>query len=299
MISVIILTFNSIKLIGNCLNSLLFAPSGKLEVIVVDNGSRDGTQDFIKKNYPQAILIENKNNLGACKGRNQGISIAKGEWVLTLDCDVTLEKNFISVALQEIAALPPGIGMIQPKILKSDKKTVYSAGIYLSCIRRFYDIGNNQLDNPRFSSMKNIFGVCSAAAFYRKVMLEQLKEETGYFDERFFFLVEDVDLSWRARKKGWEALFLPDLVCRHQGNGSNTPGKVRKLFCLRNRYLMILKNEDKGSIYKVMIAFIFYDLPRVLFFLFSGILDFRKSKDIFCFLGADTAKALPSGKNND
>jgi len=79
-------------------------------------------------------------------------------------------------------------------------------------------------------------------------MLWELKEETGYFDERFFFLVEDVDLAWRAQKKGWKALFYPKGVCYHSGNSSRTNGKLRQYFCFRNRYLMILKNETVTGI---------------------------------------------------
>ncbi len=270
MISAIILTFNSIKFIGNCLDSLLSEPCGKLEVIVVDNGSRDGTPDFIKKNYPQVILIENKNNLGACKGRNQGILTAKGEWVLTLDCDVTIEKNFIGRVLQEIAALPPGIGIIQPKILNSDKKTVYSAGIYLSCIRRFYDIGKNKKATIKIMQVKDIFGACSAAALYKKKMLDELREDNGYFDERFFFLVEDVDLSWRAQRFGWKAMFLPGAHCFHEGNSSGCTDKLRQYLCFRNRYLMIGKNEGlSGKIRLIFLSF-WYDFPRALYLIITN-----------------------------
>ena len=106
-ISTVIITFNSEKFIKSCLDSIFTQDYRDFEVIVVDNGSKDGTVDFIKENYPQVTLIENKENLGTCKVRNQGIEIAKGEWILTLDCDVTLEKNFISQILEAIKHLSP------------------------------------------------------------------------------------------------------------------------------------------------------------------------------------------------
>jgi len=92
-ISVVVLTHNSIEYIGSCLDSLLPQIRDRTEVFVVDNGSTDGTPDFIRNNFPAVTLIENKNNLGACKGRNQGIELARGEWVLTLDCDVVSGRH--------------------------------------------------------------------------------------------------------------------------------------------------------------------------------------------------------------
>ena len=90
MLSVIVLTFNSIKFIKPCLDSVFSQGYKDFEVIIVDNGSSDGTGGFIKDNYPQVALIENNENLGAAKARNQGIERARGDWVLTLDCDVVL-----------------------------------------------------------------------------------------------------------------------------------------------------------------------------------------------------------------
>ena len=87
-ISIVIITFDSERYIKSCLDSIWSQDYRDFEVIIVDNGSQDGTVDFIKENYLHCILIENKENLGACKARNQGIKIAQGKWILTLDCDI-------------------------------------------------------------------------------------------------------------------------------------------------------------------------------------------------------------------
>jgi len=94
-VSIIILTFNSIRFIKPCLDSIFAQDYPAPEVIIVDNGSKDNTVSFIKQNYPQVILIENKENLGACKARNQAIEVAKGRWILTLDCDIILKEDFL------------------------------------------------------------------------------------------------------------------------------------------------------------------------------------------------------------
>lgn len=266
MISIIILTFNSKEFIKPCIDSISAQNYQDFEVIIVDNGSKDDTVRFIKENYPQIILIENKENLGACKARNEGIEIAQGRWILTLDCDIILGKNFLNKIIKFTEETEDSVGMLQPKILNNiDKKTIYSCGIYLSWLRRFYDIGKGKIDNGKFDIQKYIFGACSASALYRKSMLEEIKEDTGYFDERFFFLVEDVDLSWRAQRMGWKALFYPRVVCYHSGNSSDTSKKTKQYFCFRNRFFMIFKNEKLITIILKLPFYLIYDLPRSMF----------------------------------
>lgn len=102
MISVIVITFNSEKFIRACLDSVFRQDYPEFKVIVVDNSSQDNTRDIIKRSYPQVVLIENKENLGACCARNQGIEASGGDWVLALDCDVVLEKDFIFKAIKRI-----------------------------------------------------------------------------------------------------------------------------------------------------------------------------------------------------
>jgi len=262
-ISIIILTFNSRIFIHSCLDSVITRDYQDFEVIIVDNGSKDGTVNFIRENYPQVALIENKENLGAAKARNQGIEIAQGSWILTLDCDVVLEKDFLKKIMEFAKKSEGSVGMFQPKILSLDKKTIYSSGIYLTKLLRFCDIGKGKIDSGQFSSIKYIFGTCSATSLYRKKMLDEIKENSGYFDERFFFLVEDVDLSWRAQRKGWRAMYYPNAACYHHGNSSSSSSLLRQYLCWRNRLLFLKKY--KISKFKLVLISLFYDLPRLLF----------------------------------
>lgn len=280
MISVIILTLNSIKFIKPCLDSILSQDVNAVELIVVDNGSVDNTAIFIRENYPQVNLIQNKINLGAAKARNQGIQAAKGKWIFSLDCDTVLEHNFFCNIRNATKNLTAEVGIIQPKILQADQKTIYSTGIFISCLRKFYDIGKGKKDLNKFNKSKYIFGACSAAALYRRDMLDKIKEATGYFDERFFFLFEDVDLSWRAQNKGWRVLFYPEAVCFHYGNSSATPKETRQYLCLRNRYFTLLKND---VLKKYILAFIFYDLARFFWILITNPGALRAVKDAFIF----------------
>jgi len=270
MVSIVILTKNSKRFLKPCLDSVFSREYKDFEIIVVDNGSEDDTVELIRRDYPNVILRENKENLGASRARNQGIDIAKYEWILTLDNDVVLKKGFLSRIQGLIKSLPKDIGIVQPKILYPDKKKIYSCGLYLSWMRRFYDIGKGKKDAGQYNKAKEIFGACSAAALYRRDMLDDIKENTGYFDERFFFLVEDVDLAWRAQRKSWKTLFLPGLLCYHSGDSSSTNSKMRQYLCFRNRYLMIEKNEGWKNYTLRIFPLLFYDFPRWIYLFLSN-----------------------------
>ncbi len=267
-VSVIIPTYNSARFIDSCLDSIFLQVYQDFETIVIDNGSEDGTADLVKDNYHKVKLIENQENLGAARARNQGIEIAKGNWILTMDCDAILEKDFFKIAIDFTKALDNSIGMVQPRILKTDRKTIYSCGIFLSWLGRFYDIGKGKPDNGKFDKERYIFGSCSAAALYKRQMLEETKEYTGYFDERFFFLAEDVDLAWRAQRNGWKGLYVPEAICYHRGNSSSTNKKLRQFLCWRNRKFMLEKYQL--NICKLAVIYLFYDLARTIYlFLFN------------------------------
>ncbi len=263
-ISVIILTFNSREYIEPCLVSLFNQGQDDVEVIVIDNGSEDNTIDLIKSNYPQAKLIANRENVGASKAKNQGIEASSARWILTLDCDVVLEDGFIKKAKDLINNSKDSIGLIQPMILSRDKKSIYSCGIRYSWLERFHDIGKGRFDTIEFNTTKLIFGACCAAALYRRKTLEDLKDDHGYFDERFFFLFEDADLSWRAQKKGWFCLYYPELKCFHHGNSSSTDKNTRHYLSLLNRQMMILKNQNFIKTLFKSPLYLIYDLPRFL-----------------------------------
>ncbi len=280
MISVIVLTLNSAKLIKSCLDSILNQGIVQTEIIVVDNGSNDGTPGFLRKNYPQVTLIENKTNLGAAKARNQGIEAAHGEWVLSLDCDVVIDKDFLYNISNMLDNLAPDVGLIQPKILDSRNGAIYSTGIAVSFLRRFHDIGKGEKDHGQFDKSAYIFGACSAAALYNRAMLDKIKEKTGYFDERFFFLFEDADLSWRAQRKSYKTIFYPNAKCFHYGNSSKTPVKTRQYLCLRNRYFILLKNDHWT---RYIVPLFIYDLPRLFWLAITNPRSLRALGEIFVY----------------
>ncbi|MBI5873233.1 MAG: glycosyltransferase family 2 protein [Candidatus Omnitrophica bacterium] len=270
-ISVIVVTYNNRMIITQCIDSVLAQQYRDIEVIIVDNGSSDRTSDIIKERYPQVRLICNESNEGAAKARNLGVRSALGDWVLTLDADTVLDKDFLSNFVRAIEIKKGDrIGVVVPKILYPDKETIYSLGNELTFLRRFYDVGRGAKDAGRYKRLKKVFGACSAAAFYNRGMLEDIKEKGSYFDPDFFFMAEDVDLAWRARKKGWGVSLCPGSYAYHEGDSSKTPRNERSFYSIRNRFLMMFKND---SFFYFLLSFVplaFFELLRFIFLLLKG-----------------------------
>ena len=265
-VSVIIPTLNAKNLLEYCLESVFRQTYRDFEVIVIDNGSSDGTQNFIWKYFPQVSLISNRVNRGASFARNQGIKTSTGDWILSLDCDVTLSKDFLKEMFDALNGASQRIGMVGGKVY-NQKKRIYSTGIVLTKIRRFYERGGNQTDCGQFDRKLDIFGPSSVAALYKREMLEGLKIDGEYFDNDFYFLVEDVDLSWRAQRIGWQGRFAPKAICFHRGDSSQTDKKKRQFLCFRNRYFLIFKNENFLRLILFLPIFLLYEIPRLLYLL--------------------------------
>jgi len=101
-------------------------------------------------------------------------------------------------------------------------------------------------------------------------MLENTKEIIGYFDERFFFLVEDVDLAWRVQRKGWKAIYYPQIICFYCDNSSGFDKECRQYLCFCNQYYSIAKNQGLKDYFKKFLPFLLYDIPRIFYLIFTN-----------------------------
>lgn len=264
-ISIVITTFNSEKFIKSCLNSIFAQDYRNLEIIVVDNGSVDSTEIFVKKYRPKIKFLKNIKNRGASYARNQGIDISCAEYVMCMDSDTYLEKNFLHHLKKVLSNIPPRVCAISPKILKEDSNKIFSCGISISSIYRAYDVGCDKTDKE-FNDSFLIDGPSSCCGIFRRESLERIKDKNGYFDENFFFLFEDADLALRLKKRGCMSLFIPQLLCYHRGNSSSTPQDLRRYLCFRNRIYMILKNNSFKKLPYIFLKSLFYDFFRSLHF---------------------------------
>ena len=263
-ISIIITTHNSARHIGPCLDSIFSQSFKDHEIIVIDNASEDTTREIARNKYPGIILIENNMNYGISKAWNQGIARAQGNYICCINDDVRLESDFLAKIYRAIEG-DASVGAVQPKVLQPDGRHMDTAGITLSFLRRFYDIGSGQENGNGYDIKKYIFGACDAAVIYRRKALAAVRQAGEYFDEDFFCLVEDVDLSWRMQKAGWKALYCPDAICTHYRGLSRKRNAFTQYLNMRNRYLMILKNESALGFLRFLFVFLAYDIWRMLY----------------------------------
>lgn len=228
LISVIVLNYNGKGFLNSCLSSLASQTYSDFEVIVVDNGSRDGSPEYIEENYPWVRLAKNEENLGFAGGTNVGIRAAKGEFIITLNNDSRADSRFIEELIKPMA--DPEVGVCAAKMLFPDGR-INSAGICISRSGAAWDRGMFEPDRGQYEFVEEVFGACAGAALYRREMLDEI----GLFDEDFFLYLEDVDLAFRARLAGWKCLYVPGArVIHHHGGTAGVGSDLAVYYGNRN-----------------------------------------------------------------
>jgi GT2 family glycosyltransferase len=261
-VSVILLNWNGLHYLKDCLISLLAQTYTDFEIILVDNGSTDGSVEWIKANYPQVRLLCNKTNLGFCVANNRAICSSTSPYIVALNNDTRVDPGWLS-ALVEAAGSDPTVGMCASKMLFADRPHVInSTGINLDSVGIAWDRRGGELDDDRESEPVEVFGPCAGAALYRRGMLDQI----GLLDEDFFAYLEDVDLAWRARLAGWRCLYVPAARVYHAHSGTAIEGSPFKNRLLgRNKVWLIAKDYPMPRLLLYLPFILLYDLAAVLF----------------------------------
>ena len=209
--SVVIPNWNGRHFLQTCLDSLLAQSYGDFEIIVVDNASSDGSQALIEGSYQQVKLINLPTNRGFTGACNIGMGTAAGEIIALLNNDTEVEASWTE-EIMDAFRRHPEIGMVASKMLLFDRRDhFHTAG---DCFGVNGSAGNRgawEQDQGQYQNEEYVFGACGGSAAYRKSMLEEI----GLFDDDFFFLLEDVDLSWRAQLAGYKVLYVPTAVVYH------------------------------------------------------------------------------------
>jgi GT2 family glycosyltransferase len=238
LVSVIILNWNGVKFIQKCLDSVLASDYSNLEVIVSDNGSVDGSQELIKRDYPQVILIENKRNLGFCEGNNIAIQRSRGDIVILLNNDTEVDKNWIKEIVR--IAKNPEVGIIGCVLYFAHTKFIETAGF---CI---HPSGRNLLIYTRFQEVDYVSG--GALAVKRSVL-----ERIGLLDPFFFAYCEDMDLCYRAKKGGYKVVMAYTAIVHHYGSQSWRRLPIKQMYLSeRNRLYFIFKHFQGLRILKTL-----------------------------------------------
>ncbi len=272
LVSVIIVTTGVKDYLWRCLDSIKCQSHRSLEVIVIDNSCNPDFSSAIPQHFSPLKLCVSERNMFYCASLNRGIGLSSGEFVLCLNDDVVLDKEFIKEALKGFF-LKERIGMVSGKLLRRDGSLLDSAGLFLSIWRTAKERGYGRKDSGRFEKEGFIFGVNGAAAFYRRKMLDEVKEKRGYFDERFRIFYEDLDIAWRAQRKHWQAYYIPRAIAYHARGGTVRSEKgvgkavARRYLSnqlhadlIKNRYLAILKNESAAGFFLYLVPMILHEL---------------------------------------
>jgi GT2 family glycosyltransferase len=247
-LSIVIVNWNGAEQLGRCLvalrEDLAAGRHTDVEVVVVDNGSRDDSLSVVRRILPDARSVELSRNHGFAGGANQGIAGATGEWVATLNNDVRVEIGWVAAMRQAAADCVLECGILQPCMLRTDRPSrIDSTGVVLgrggSVEDR--DRGERSCDS---SAAGEVFCPSAGAAWYRRRMLDEVAPDGNVFDPGYFLYFEDVDLGWRCRLAGWSAAYVPEAVVLHELHGSAhaQAADFVKRQCAGNRIRTVLGN---------------------------------------------------------
>ena len=254
LVSVILVTWNSAAFLPRCLTGLAEQTHERTELIVVDNASGDDSVAIVSMRA--AHVIRNETNRGFSAAVNQGLRVAKGEFVLLLNPDCFLDPFYLEELLRAVREAGHDYGSATGKLLRGvgseiePTGVIDSLGIRMTRSGRHLDIAqgtaNVPREHPAIRSFE-VFGVSGAAALHRRVFLDDVAIDGEVFDEDFFAYREDADLSWRGRLFGWRAIAVPSAVAYHVR--SVTPEARRSLspeinkHSVKNRFLLRMKNQ--------------------------------------------------------
>lgn len=238
LVSVIIVNWNGRHLLDECLGSLRAQRFLNFEIILVDNGSQDGSVEFVRERYPQVKLVQLTENRGFAGGNNAGISIAAGKYIALLNNDTKTDPEWLG-KLIAVAETTPSAGMWASKILSYDNPVIIdNTGLMIYRDGLARGRGRLETDKGQYDEQGEILLPSGCAALYRKAVLDEI----GLFDEDFFAYADDVDLGLRFRLAGWGCVYVPTAKVYHKYSASSSAYSPIKAFLVeRNRIWVLLK----------------------------------------------------------
>jgi GT2 family glycosyltransferase len=236
--AIIIPTWNTKRWLPGCLNGLRAQTHRDFEIVVVDNGSTDGSVEFLRQNYPEVRLITFAQNRGFAPAVNAGIRATAGPYVALLNVDTVPHPDWLAALVQVVKSSPPTVGSLASKMLLMDNPQILDdAGNLFSWYGSAQKRGKGQPADT-FTQMDEVLSACGGAGLFRRAFLD----DAGGLDEQFVSYLEDVDLGLRGQLLGYTCLFVPQSQVLHKWHGAGLPRANYVFYSTRNRLAVLLKN---------------------------------------------------------
>ena len=244
-LSIVIPNWNGVRFLGTCLDALRRQTEPASEIILVDNASTDGSQAAVNDHYPEVKLIELAENRGFTGACNIGIEAATGEIIVLLNNDTEVDKRWVEEVLAAFDARPE-VGIVASKMLLFDQRDrLHTAGDFFTTDGCAGNRGAWEADSGQYDSGDLVFSACGGAAAYRRSMLADI----GTLDDDFFFLLEDVDIAWRAQLAGYKVWYSPQAIVYHHLSATGG-GATASFYAGRNGIWLIVKNMPASLLRK-------------------------------------------------
>ena len=263
--TVIIPNYNGIRFLEACLDSLKEEPA---HILLVDNGSTDGSTDFVRTQYPEVELLSLEKNYGFCGAVNRGIEHSKTTYVILLNNDTQVQSGFVR-ALEHALDRDERVfsGSAQMRNLQKPE-WIDDTGDYYCALGWAFTLGKDKsIEN--YQQARTIFAACGGASVFRRSLLK----ETGLLDENHFAYLEDIDLGYRARIAGYRNVYVPEAVVFHAGSGTTGTrhNKFKVDLSSRNNVYLVYKNMPWFQILLNLPFLLLGYLVKTLFFARKGL----------------------------
>jgi GT2 family glycosyltransferase len=257
-ISIVIVCWNNKNYLEPCLKSIFTADNiSRFEIILVDNGSTDGSQEMMKTQYPEIRLIENGQNVGLCRASNQGIEVTSGRYILLYNNDTLMADHTLDHFV-DFMDIHPDAGAVGGRLINPDG-TFQSSYFHfptiwheiLNITRLGVVLNHNFPSNPDINSVFEVDWISSACLGLRRSALDQI----GLLDEAYFIYGDEMDLQYRLWKRNWKVYYVPQISTVHYGGVSLNRWRKRKQF-YRGEIIYYYKN--KGKVKALILRLIFF-----------------------------------------
>ncbi len=266
-VCLIVVNHNGLKFLPQCFDSVMKLKYDNLSIVMVDNASTDGSQEFIRRNYPEVFLIQNPRNDGFSAGMNLGIQHALScgaQYIASLNNDTEVDPGWISEMVR-VAESNSKIGAVASRMMFMDNRRIINGiGVSMNFLALCWDRYQGRVFSHEMDHSEEVFSVCGGACLFRSEALLR----AGLFDPLYIMYLEDVDLCIRIKERGYRIVTAPRAIIYHKFSASIEEGSARKNYmALRSRLCLILKFFPLGILLQILLRVYYHEIRELQNFL--------------------------------